>query len=300
MKRLPAALTLLLALATPAAAQSAGRPATQSAGTVATQTDDKGKVIVQTIVGDEDAQRTREQLRQILRQYPPSLADVLRLDPSLMANEAYLAPYPTIAEFLRRNPAVLHNPAFFLGQSRAEWDDNNRYNPVAHELSQDFAGLLFFGGFVAFMGLVAWGIRTLIEHRRWLRASKVQSDAHSKMFDRLTSNDDLMAYLQSPAGQRYLQSAPLPVEDPRAFGAPVGRILVAAQAGTVVAFLGFGLWFASSRLAGNPNAAEVTPVFFTASMVVIAVGLGFLVSSGIAYVLSRQLGLLESPSSTHA
>ncbi|HEX4345984.1 MAG TPA: hypothetical protein VHZ73_00330, partial [Vicinamibacterales bacterium] len=265
MKRVPAALIVLLAVAAPTAAQSAARASAQTAAQSVVR-DEKGAVVVETIVGDDDAERTRERLRQLLRQYPPSLADVLRLDPSLMANDAYLAPYAAIAQFLRQNPSVLHNPAYFVGQSRVEWDESNRYNPVAHELSQDFAGLLIFGGVIAFMGLLAWGVRNLVEHRRWLRTSKVQGDAHAKMIDRLTSNEDLMAYLQSPAGQRYLQAPPLAVDDLRSVGAPVGRILFAAQAGTVVAFLGLGLWFASSRLASNPNAVEVAPVFYTASV----------------------------------
>jgi hypothetical protein len=217
-----------------------------------------------------------------------------------MTSEAYLAPYPMLAEFLRQNPGVTHNPGFFVGPSRSELDQSSRYNSTAHEISEDFAALLVLGGLMTLMGLIAWGMRNLIEHRRWLRASKAQSEAHARVFDRLSSNEDVLAYIQSPAGQRYLQSAPLAIEGARSFGAPIGRILLAAQAGTVVAFLGGGLWFASTRLAVNPNATEVAPVFFTASMVVIAVGLGLLASSAIAYVLSRQLGLLRSDAVPHA
>ena len=37
---------------------------------------------------------------------------------------------------------------------------------------------------------------------------KIQTDAHTKIVDRLASNEDLLAYMQSPAGQRFLTSSP--------------------------------------------------------------------------------------------
>src|SRR2546428_11310379 len=61
---------------------------------------------------DRNARETRERLSQILDQYPPSLREVLRLDPSLLTNDAYLAPYPALAAFLAQHPQVAHNPAF--------------------------------------------------------------------------------------------------------------------------------------------------------------------------------------------
>ena len=32
----------------------------------------------------------------------------------------------------------------------------------------------------------------LVDHRRWLRQSKVQTEVHTKLLDRFTSNDDLL------------------------------------------------------------------------------------------------------------
>src|SRR5450759_4261870 len=61
---------------------------------------------------DENARDTRDRLINLLRQYPPSLSEVLRLDPSLLTNEAYLAPYPALAAFLKQHPEVAHNPSF--------------------------------------------------------------------------------------------------------------------------------------------------------------------------------------------
>src|SRR5262249_37451072 len=140
----------------------------------------------------------------------------------------------------------------------------------------------------------------LIDHRRWLRTSKVQTDAHTKLLDRLTSNEDLLAYIQSPAGSRFLQSAPLPIDTGRPLGAPIGRILFSAQAGTVGMFLGLGLQAASVRVQSNPDISDAGPFLFAVAVVAMAVGFGFLVSSGVAYILSRRLGLLETKASSNA
>jgi hypothetical protein len=252
------------------------------------------------IASDEDAQQTRENLRNILRRHSPSLADVLRLDPSLLSSDAYLAPYPDLASFLALHPEVVRNSGFFVGTSRPEWDQNVSQRSTIRDVDEMFAALLVFSGVVTFMGLVGWAIRTLVEHRRWLRVSKAQTDAHAKVMDRLTSNEDLLAYMQSPAGRRFLEAAPLGVEGVRSMGAPIGRILFSAQVGTIAAFVGMGLLFVSNRVAMNPSISEAAPFPFTAGVVMIAVGVGFLVSSGIAYALSRRLGLLEGPSSSHA
>src|SRR5688572_9911504 len=61
-----------------------------------------------------DARQTREELKELLNKYPPSLGRVLKLDPSLMANDGYLTSYPALATFLKQHPEVAKNPGFFL------------------------------------------------------------------------------------------------------------------------------------------------------------------------------------------
>ena len=64
-----------------------------------------------------------------------------------------------------------------------------------------------------------WLIKTLVDYRRWLRLTKIQTEAHTKLLDRLTSNDDLRAYIQSPSGRRF--PFPSVLEIRRATGSPV-------------------------------------------------------------------------------
>src|SRR5688572_10800598 len=61
-----------------------------------------------------DAGQTREELKELLSKYPPSLGRVLKLDPSLMGNDGYLTSYPALAAFLKQHPEVAKNPGFFL------------------------------------------------------------------------------------------------------------------------------------------------------------------------------------------
>lgn len=249
---------------------------------------------------DDDAERTRERLRTILRQYPPSLADVLRLDSSLLTNDAYLASYPDLGAYLAQHPDIAHNPAFFVGPSRSEWQQPSLTQPSVRAVENMFDSLMVLTGLVTLMGLVGWALKTLVEHRRWLRLSKIQTEAHGKVLDRLTSNEDLLAYMQTPAGRRFLESSSIQLDGPRSMGAPVGRILFSAQAGIIISFVGIGLRYVSARMAANPNVSDAAPFLLMVGVVTIAVGMGFLLSSGIAYLLSRHLGLLEVPTSSHA
>src|SRR5918993_3853643 len=41
-----------------------------------------------------DARETQERLREVLKQYPPSVREVLRIDPTLLYRPDYLATYP--------------------------------------------------------------------------------------------------------------------------------------------------------------------------------------------------------------
>src|SRR5579884_2621586 len=90
-----------------------------------------------------ESTQTREALRAVLRAYPPSVGRVLRLDPTLMSNESYLATYPSLAAFLKDHPDVQHNPAFFFEFYGGEEDGPGGYR-VWRELMGDIGGFLAF------------------------------------------------------------------------------------------------------------------------------------------------------------
>lgn len=241
-------------------------------------------------VDELSARDTERRLQELLRDYPPSLRRVLQLDPALLTNETYLAPYPALAQFVGLHPDIVHHASFYLGQPDNENQEDSRSRAIRGLVEiVSYVTTLF--GFIALFVTISWLARMLVEHRRWLRASKTQTDAQAKLFDRLTSNEDLLAYIQSPAGTRFLQAAPMPVEaGPRPVSAPLNRILWSVQAGIILAVVGIGLRFAR----GNVIDEFIGPLNLVA-ILAISLGLGFAVSAAAAVGLSYRLGLMDPP-----
>jgi hypothetical protein len=114
--------------------------------------------------------------------------------------------------------------------------------------------------------------------------------------DRFSSNDELLTYVQTPSGRRFLESGPSPLQETApAMGAPISRILWSLQLGAVLLVGGLGMLFLS-----NSSIPEAAEFFYVAGCVAGALGAGFLVSAVAAYVLSSRLGLLERPASRPA
>src|SRR5437762_4512893 len=243
------------------------------------------------VVDERMARETRDRLHEILDQYPPSVAQVLRLDPSLLTKQDYLLLYPSLATFLGQHPDVAHNPVFFLGDARLNGADGNRKQAL-DALENILAGIGLFLAFLTMVSVVIWLVRNAIEYRRWLRATKIQTDAHMKLVDRLASNDDLLNYMQSAAGQRFLSSTPVAIDaSPQAVSAPLNRILWSVQAGVVLTASGIGLWFARFNVID-----EAAQPLYVVAILAITLGVGFVISALLSYGLSRQLGLLHTDS----
>lgn len=238
-----------------------------------------------------DAGRTRNELSQLLSRYPPALRQVLGLDPTLLTNQTYLAPYPALGSFLTQHPEVARSPSFYVP---GYFDRNNRggeqSTPRRNENVRDMlTNLSIFAGFGMAIGLLTWLIRTLIDYRRWSRLSKIQTEVHTKLLDRFTNNDDLRAYIQSAAGSRFLQSTPILLDaGPRSMSAPLGRILWSLQAGLVLGAAGMGLNLAAGRLLD-----ETSQAFHVLGIVGMTVGAGFIASAAFSFVISQRLGLIE-------
>ena len=241
-----------------------------------------------------DARATRVQLQQILRNHPPAVGEVLQRDPSLLTRADYLSPYPLLWAFLQKHPEISRNPSFFFGNFEY-------YEPRPQDRSLEMFQIILAGtgvvmGISAFLGVFVWVVRTIIDHRRWLRLSRVQAEVHTKLLDRLTTNEDLLSYIQSPAGRRFLESAPITMEqEPRTTTAPISRIIWSMQAGLVLAALGSGFWFVQQKVS-----AEAAEGFFIIGVLALALGVGFTASAVMAYVVSTRLGLVQRPKNTEA
>ena len=288
------ATVAVLSLTWPVAAQRTSPP---SSGRQASQGTGQAESAPVVLRDEASAEETRDQLNRIFEKYPPAVGRVLKLDPSLMSNPAYLTPYPVLAAFIGRHPEIVHNPGYFLenvnppnqGYSDPKWRERQ-------EMLGLLAGVAAFIAFLVITGVVVWVIRMIVTSRRWNKLSKVQYDVHSKLLERFTTNEDLLAYMQTPAGRRFLESAPIRLPDePRTMTAPFSRILWSVQAGIVLVLTGIGLLYVSSTLTDEP-----AQFFMVIGVITLALGGGFIVSAVAAYGLSRKLGLLDPVPVDHA
>ena len=259
-------------------------------------------------VDPQGAEGTRREFRELMEQFPPALGVVLKSDPSLLSNAGYLATYPALAKYLSEHPEIARNPAYFLEHVETvqlvdyRYGDRRSAEPMTAEqlMKRDtinmwentMSGFLFLLGFSAAGLCLVWIIRYVVEHRRWLRATRIQSDAHNKLLERFSSSAELAAYMESPAGAQFLQAAPLSLEasSRRAPGAPFSRILWSAQAGVVLVAAGLGLLVIQRNMIDE--VAQMLAAWGTLS---IAVGIGFVISAAASYVISSRMGLLGDP-----
>jgi hypothetical protein len=249
------------------------------------------------IAETRDARETRDRLNDLLEQHPPSVREILKLDPTLIQRDDYMATYPTLAGFLQQHPEVAHNPGFFIGER--QFDDRN--NSPQMEAARAMREIVDYAGAVLIVMTITAGViflvKTVVDHRRWQRATKAQADLNNKLIDRFAASDELLAYLQSPQGKVLTDAPPLIQSTARAMDAPLGRIFWSLQAGAVLACAGAGLLFVSTRL--RNDLIVVAPAFFAFGTVVLTVGVGFLVSAAISFLLSQRLGLVRPWAARH-
>ena len=251
-----------------------------------------------TTMSDEDREAMRDRLFNLLR-LSPKLTAVLSRDPSLLGDQEYVSrTNPELAQFLQQHPEIARNPEFYLfaDKSRPGMRLEHYVFPETayHPDAWDRIGseLLAFLVFLVILTALLWLLRVLLENRRWGRILKLQNDVHSKLLDKFSNNQELMTYMNSEAGKRFLEAAPMPAVSQMALPGKVSlaRILLPLQLGVVVFLLGIAFLV----LRGGVPEGQVP--FYILGMLGLTLGIGFIISAGLAYFLARHLDLL--PQST--
>ena len=116
---------------------------------------------------------------------------------------------------------------------------------------------------------------------------RVMTDFHAKLLDRLGSAKEFAEFFASDAGTRFLDSL-----SSGEGGAPQSRILRSMQAGFVLLALGVGFFILLDERTFSIEAADGLMVMATAAS---AIGAALLVSTGMSYLLSKRMGLIERP-----
>jgi len=264
---------------------------------------------------EQDLAATQDQLIKLLR-ISPTLTSVLEHDPSLLSNQDYVQHNnPELARFLVSHPEITRNPEFYLFNrlgpdnglregklQRAVWPEfaqvqaNQQFQNYEDTYKTIVGMSLALLAFACFMGALIWLIRQFSEGRRWARIFKLQSEVHGKLIDRFTSNQDLALYMDSEAGKRFLEAAPIPVgfEPEQRVPNALARVLTPLQIGIVMVLLGIGL------LALRKVSAELNVPMLVLGTVVLMPGVGFIVSAGITWILAGRLGLMPDKSTAVA
>ena len=137
---------------------------------------------------------------------------------------------------------------------------------------------------LGFFGLVGWVTFVIVDGRRRSQRLKVFTEFHGKLMDRMASPAEFGAFIQSPGGQRFL--ATLQTER----GGPKVAIMRSVHTGTIMLALSIGLLFLQ-RLDLWNSEARAFVVFM--GVIVLALGVGFLVSAAVSWRLGTSLGVME-------
>jgi hypothetical protein len=255
---------------------------------------------------DQDFEATQAQLIQLLR-LSPTLTTVVSHDPSLLANQEYVSRNnPQLAQFLLSHPEIARNPDFYLftKTERGRHPDQALQRVVWPELSRgrEHSGTEVFvntmGPFLIFLLLLAallWLIHLFLENRRWTRIFNLQKEVHGRLIEKFGTNQELLTYMDTEAGKRFLEASPIPVDFGEGQRVPsaVAKIITPLQIGVVLTLLGLGFLFlrhASSDLEISMHVLGIA---------ILMPGIGFIVSAGITWVLASRLGLLPERDATN-
>jgi hypothetical protein len=278
------------------AAMSAGFAAAQSQP----PTPARGPVVSTSIPSQKEVAATQEELIKLLR-LSPTMTEVISRDPSLLSDQEYVSRNnPELAQFLQVHPEVARNPSFYLftglnGEGSPEnrlerkvWPENSgdhRERPMLEIVMNEVGPFLVL---IVILSALLWLIHVLLENRRWGSIFKLQQEAHGKLIDRFSTNQELLVYMETEAGKRFLEAAPIPVNFERDQKMPnaVARVLTPLQIGLVLSLLGVGLMMLRHSI---PEAAAALLVF---SVITLMPGLGFILSAGVTWALAGRLGLM--------
>lgn len=134
---------------------------------------------------------------------------------------------------------------------------------------------------MALFTAIGWVVWVLVNGFKTRQTVRAMTEFHNRLLDKMGSAKEFADFLQSEAGDRFLQSVTLDRVNPNQ------RILSGIQTGLVFTFLGLGLLLLGWEFDFDQHS------FTVMGTLALALGCGFLVSSVVSYRLSRGWGLLD-------
>jgi hypothetical protein len=130
--------------------------------------------------------------------------------------------------------------------------------------------------------MIVYLVRLTGDNRRKKDLAQKQFDLQNKLLEKFGSSQELVEYVKSDAGQTFLNV--LPSEPP---ANPYARILSSVQWGIVLLTGGGACLVVRNMVTDGFEGFSVFGVFGA------ALGIGFLVSAVVAYILSKSWGVIN-------
>jgi hypothetical protein len=216
---------------------------------------------------------------------------------------------PKLAAYLAAHPEIARNPDYYLF-TNMQGSNGNRTHALERQLwpeylhgsgtdRDDAINTFIISDLTpiiivpAVFFALAWGLRSLVQGRRQSKLLKTQSDLQTRLIDKLGSSQELTAYLASESGQKLLAGfgtgeLNAAQSSPSLF--TFERFLRPLQAGGMLVVLSLGalvLLLASREASAQAGLFALTVILF-------AVGFGFILSAGIAWLTAKKLGVLPA------
>lgn len=254
-------------------------------------------------MSEKDVAALQDELLQLLR-VSPTLAEVVARDPSLLSNADYVnRNNPQLGRFLQGHPEIAQNPDFYLfnnlhgeHEQPSETLERKLWPEMSGQRASEASGMdmelvrdgVPFLVFLCILSALLWLTHVLLENRRWNRIFKLQTDVHGRLIERFGTSQEVLTYMGTDAGKRFLEATPIAVgfERQAPVPSPVAKVLTPLQIGVVMTLLGIGL------LSLRHSVAEGGSALLVIGTVVLMPGIGFIISAGITWVLARHLGLM--------
>jgi len=122
---------------------------------------------------------------------------------------------------------------------------------------------------------------------------RARADLQTKLLDRLGSGREMVEFCQTEGGKQFMQALSLsPLDGPTSSkGSLPDRILGSVQKGIILTLLGLGFLILAWKYHRIDPAGDICLVI---GVVGLALGIGFLLSAGTSYRLSRSLGIFPN------
>ena len=255
----------------------------------------------------KDLGATQAKLMSLLR-VSPTLAEVVSSDPALLANQEYVSrSNPELAQFLQLHPEIGRNPAFYLFSNLRDQDQRPyqvlqprrgfeaRYEDRSTGSEKVLREVMPVVAMVLCGGALLWLIRLLLENRRWGKIFTQQSQVHGQLIEKFATSQELLGYMETDAGRRFLEAAPIAAEsDQRKMPNVVSRVISTVQIGLVLTLLGIGL-LSIRNIVGEGGTAMLV-----LGMVALMPGIGLILSAGITWLLAKRLNLIREAQTAEA